>query len=1044
MKRKISNITAAIGAVMLAGAMTGCVDDLFDAPRTEADSQLTIKLAVPRSYTTRAVSATEGEEGKINDLRLIIFGYDGGTSLVNRTLQLPGDVKLSDNGTADYHIDGLQPGNYKVYVIANTGDELAGINGEDKLKEKLTDYSERMPQIGNLPMVYDSGSMISIESQESRGASVEAAMTIAAVKVRYNIIFDKANCGDTFGETGLKLTSMTATGVAKSAYLIENRDAKNIDTRSVTIPLTYYDTYAENQQNTTADNADVITVTGAGSDVPTDYTSTWVCQGTMYLPERYVAENGIPSQLKISGLVTDKNGNCGNVHCDYTIDMAQYDGNKENRDMPRGTYYEIIGKVAGLGSANLDTSIAVKDWMDQLINVDFTHTFLKVEKTELTVTSLDDATLGYDTDGSGLPVVECVTKLQSQDVVIASVSGPEKKITFSVNPAVSVSQLKNGEGKGTAECYVRAGNIRKRIMVNYDITPFFVLTPADTKIQWDATNNEMRTKSYTYRTNLGGIVLAAEGAKNTVYIDSKNTTAELTLGNSKIKFACAAPTQAMGSFTVTATGDPVTTTVHHLAAYPAGAYSESSYDSYKKAMTVTVMPSGADYRIYFRAINDWQIYNGGETNVSGEWLEGANSMGSKYPVEFTGTGLSNNNWIDYWYCAQSNGDSAWENGAGNKAPHIGSHRIYIWTQMGETSGNEDKPMIWRFTDDYIPSEQMIADATNAGWYYYNLPVNSKQKAQLNGATGDKNPEPGTTLMIFNNHTNAKNPGYSVHRATHHLDAGIPLFDYEDREGWVVYDPTSVPYYRIFDERPVIEDVQYIVYSDVKPSGWFNYYGVAQKETNQGTDVKQFEIYSKNVESCVQETINGKTYWKYTIRLKAPRGNYAKAIKINFDGFATGSSSSSNTTTTPQRVYYYCNNKGGIANPCIYIYNDSGGSYTTWEKSPAMIKDRDADGGTYYYYNVPSGYSNGRVIFKNADGSTQTPGQGQPGFQLEGKTKICYGDNNNDPWHDYSAGTTTTTTTTGKHTGYMLFGGRVFKDNTGYFNNTTKTWKAGKP
>ena len=30
------------------------------------------------------------------------------------------------------------------------------------------------------------------------------------------------------------------------------------------------------------------------------------------------------------------------------------------------------------------------------------------------------------------------------------------------------------------------------------------------------------------------------------------------------------------------------------------------------------------------------------------------------------------------------------------------------------------------------------------------------------------------------------------------EPGIPLFDYEDREGWIVYDPTSDPTWNIYD------------------------------------------------------------------------------------------------------------------------------------------------------------------------------------------------------------------------------------------------------
>lgn len=106
---------------------------------------------------------------------------------------------------------------------------------------------------------------------------------------------------------------------------------------------------------------------------------------------------------------------------------------------------------------------------------------------------------------------------------------------------------------------------------------------------------------------------------------------------------------------------------------------------------------------------------------------------------------------------------------------------------------------------------MVADYTNVGWYYVDFKENEKSNEELNenGATGVKTIKPGETLIIFSNNNNTK-LGYTLHRCTHHLEPGIPLFDYEDREGWIVYDPTSDPTWNIYDAMPTIENIKFTI------------------------------------------------------------------------------------------------------------------------------------------------------------------------------------------------------------------------------------------
>lgn len=1044
MKHILKHIISGL-AVLATVMQTGCSDDVMsgDPWRNNGfkeDTQLVLSLALPaQTEETRAEMHLDANEGKVNDLWMLAFGYDGGEQYVRRELNVSDLAAITNNdGLTVYEINGFKPGKYSVYVVANMGEAVRSITTEDELKKVICDFTEKLPEPGRLPMVYEPGALLEIAKVSTEPATIETPLRVAAVKVKYNIIFDKDYCLELFGEAGLKIKKLTVENIAEKSYLIQNRTATSIGVRSLDIVPAYYNDYTEDQTNASSTDKDVIEVTGEASGTPASFKETWVCSGTLYLPERYVAENGTPTTMQIEAVVTDRNGSEGSVNCKYSINLAAYDGNPNEVNMPRGGYYEVIGKVKTLGTAKLDSKIYFRDWTDRLVNVNVSGTYLTLTKTEGTVTSLSDDEIGYETDAHGVPLFTCGSEIGGVPVILGEVSATDKKIKLCVNPSVSIDNLPNDHGNDVATCWIQSGNIHKQIKVAYDITPFFIITPLETKVQWSESDKIIRTKEYSYRTNLGGLMVTADNGKGTILIGWNGSSVlqnyTSVIRDSKLQLSCTNPSAAMGTMTVTANTDPGTSTIHNFDAYPAKARLLSKFDMMKADLRVTVMPPMGGYRIYFRAVNDWHKYDGGEGNVSSEWFEGKNSMGDGYPTEYYGTADSNNNWFDYWYCKDQDNNSAWSNSAGNYSnngywPHEDSHRIYIWTQEGERLGNDANPPVWRFTSGgFAGAPKMSQDFANAGWYYYDLSATDHQKERDGNASGDRIPEPGTTLMIFGNHTNAGSHGFTVHRVPGHLEPGVPLFDYEDREGWVLYDPTTESLYRIFDERPVIEDVVYTIYSDAKPTGWWRKYGIATKDP-QGTSFPQFNIYSNNVDSRTTEVINGKTYYVYKIKMKAARGYYAKAININFEGVST-------TSGEPQRVYYY--NKNGWTNPRVYIYKD-GSKHTEWGDTPEMKVHHSDSGGTYYYYDIPEGYSNGRVIFQDNGRNNQIPGQNQAGFELNGKSKVYYADTSN--WTDYSV--QPNSNTSGKSS-VKLFGGRQFSGNTGYFNSTTKTWTAGKP
>lgn len=1049
-KRAISRLSfGLLSAAAL--CVAGCSDD-FMAPdmsgsEIASDTQLVLTMYLPaqpsESGDTRAEAPLSDSETKVNSLDLIAFGVEGGEAIVRRSLDPPSKMPAFSDGSYEYSLKGFIPGKYNVYILANIpGSLLNNVNSENSLKAALLDYTGQLPQAGNLPMVYEPGAYVEIGATGEQAASVPATLTIAAVKVSFNLLFDKTRNQSVFGENGMRIVSANVSNVAKNEYIVCNTGYTNAPVREVTISGSYFNNY-----NYTASNAsissDMVAVSGNGASTLSDYTSKWVWRSTFYLPERYVASSGAGSVLTLNTVVTDKNSKDGNARCKYTIDLGNYNNGAsvvKDKNLPRGSYYEIVGNVKTLGdNAEIDTFISLKDWTEVAVNADIMGATLTLDASTFSVSSLDEINhtepaLNAFTDARGGVDFQCETKLQNLPVIQptkTSLGSGNYRYTLNINPSILVNKLATNEGKGTATCYIIAGNIKKKISVAYDISPFMIVTPAEHEIYWNK-NGENLLKQWNYATNLGGLMLCTANTKTMLVGydgSSRKTSASVTRSNSTLKLACADPTQARGTFTVEASTDPQTTTEHTFSFYPSAAAGSSNFDSMKSDVKVTVKPEPGNYRIYFRAINDWHSYDGGESNISGEWLQGENSMtSSNYPTEYYGLDHQNNNWIDWWYVPHDdNGkiSANAKNGASNnRYPYMASHRIYIWTQTGETTSSTLSAPAWIFTEAYNYNDgnanNMTEDYGNPGWYYYDLPVNQAQKSHSNGATGNKYPEPGRTLIIFNNHTNA-DLGYAVHRAPHHLDPGLSLFDYEDLEGWVLYDPTSEPYFRVFDDKPVIEDVVYTVWSTVRPTGWYKKYGVAENAVSKNP--RQFTIYNNNVSNVTTRTVGGKTYYCYKIRMKAPHGEYAKAIKINFGA--------ANQQT--QRVYYYCRNGNGWNNPRVYIYN--GGDYmTSWDNAPTMKVEKSDSYGTWYYYDVPSAYSYGQVIFRSSNGSEQHPGANQAGLNLDGKSRIFYSDSKS--WMDYN--------TELPDNGVVIFGGRSFPGNTGTYDASTGKWTAGEP
>lgn len=800
------------------------------------------------------------DECQINDLRLYAFPVDGNGKLVAENLPAPLASMMADDGIATYQLN-ITPGKYHIYVVANMNKVLSGqtIQTEDALKNIVLDYRPTsptgMPVCTNIPMIYEpkdiNGKTTETEIKATdKSATVIANLKFTCVKVKLNLIFDPAEAtvlsGKSFSIKNIlaqQLTPKTSlcwdgkfSQSEVSKEYAEGFESNQYDAANNKNGLYYQgDAWERNDANANINDKDVITLNeGAkGSANPTNATAKWLFQGTYYLPERYIANASQQSRLAIKGSIDESIDN------KYIIPLGHKQNESSTTELPtfpRGTYYEIIGNIKSLGNMTLDCNVSVKDWTPVTIDADFNHTTLWVSKTKANVTSTTNDYITYKSNAvnvefgcdktmtiNGNPEAVIVESKRSKDA-----SGNDI-IEFRVNPNIPISAFPEDQRTGDTKVWLKANNLKKYIDVHYDVTPYLDVTK-ELVIYYNSTEEEQNKRTIKWDTNLGGIVLDRTTNKK---------------GNSTINMSLASSDAATGTFTVTAATDPVTTTIHEFTV-------KSKDGSKSQTVRVTVSPPIGDYRIYFRAINDRSKYNGGNgaDNFKGILAEGGK-----------------NNWSDGW-----NSDAN-----DTSDPITSNHYIYVYTQIGETE-DAVTGKGWLFTNGPLennrngwPGEEMVADETNTGWYYKNFPENAKSVLNTNSSEGKRTIKPGETLIMFSNNT-YQDQGYSLHRCPHHLEPGIPLFDYEDREGWIVYDPTSDPIWHVYDNMPEIEDIEYKVYTPFELFGWYKVYGIAS-----GTD--QFTIWDTNAKKSWECKNVGNGWYKTTIKLKAVKGEHEKNILL---------------------------------------------------------------------------------------------------------------------------------------------------------------------
>lgn len=362
-----------------------CSDEL-GGERTPISSESNLHVLVPTVLSSRGTNPDDAsglptynatvDECQINDLTLYAFPVNNDGKLLVETLPAPLATMMVEQHVANYQLT-IEPGTYHIYVVANMNKVLSGktIKTEDELKNIVLYYrptsTPGMPVCTNIPMIYEpkdvNGTIIDtkIEKSGKKYTEVAANLKFTCVKVKLNLIMDPT-ASDNLYDKSYSITDIAAQKLTPSTHLlwdgkftqtnvsseyatgIENTIYRSSSTGEASTGRYYQNgEYTIDETNANENNKDVVSITdrtNKGTPIPTNF-KQWLFQGTYYLPERYISKVEEQSVLKINGIVNSSNKN------QYTIKL----GHKQNASdalptFPRGTYYEIIGKIKSLGT----------------------------------------------------------------------------------------------------------------------------------------------------------------------------------------------------------------------------------------------------------------------------------------------------------------------------------------------------------------------------------------------------------------------------------------------------------------------------------------------------------------------------------------------------------------------------------------------------------------------------------------------------------------------------------------------------------------------
>lgn len=530
-------------------------------------------------------------------------------------------------------------------------------------------------------------------------------------------------------------------------------------------------------------------------------TDKWSYTDFLYLPENYNKDK--KTYIEIKGTELTSAGAETTITHTYKLPLG---GKAENPggDLERGTFYDMIARIKGKGKMDMDIKMSVFDWTLQDVYADFSQTWLWVSRTGKS----DYSNFDHDMK-TGQQIL--VTS-QYNDSIGYKTNAKEPSVEYvskiGENPLVLATVNKqSGQINFTVNPAIRLDEyhghttgtavvaIHANNLVKYIDVQYNVtpfLNVTPLEVEINTEEGKQSTYAVSFETNLGGITID----KTSLTSANKDDNVTITYtGTSKGKIMLQSDGNAKNTWTSSFTVSP----------------SSSGYDDLKKPVKVTVIPRLNNYRIHFIALNDSR--------------DGANK-------EHNNTGKPT--------------DNKWPN-----------YNIYLYTQYGMTDkkdGNGIPQSVWYFFDKKDgqdkpswPGVKMDDDLENEGWKLFELSTDQPGWCSITGAKS-KYPKPGETLIMFNS-------GNDAQRYPYEMEPGVQLFDFKNREGWFVYDPTS-NLHEFFESKPDIHLVTFKMYYQGNIiNNWYINTGSTSLYGKQGNE--------DNVGFSTQVDPDGYAGWKLT-------------------------------------------------------------------------------------------------------------------------------------------------------------------------------------
>lgn len=866
--------------------LAACTDDLArtDTPQPGPGEGL-ISLSLPgivydnadptatRTQTDDDEADATQEERRITSLWFMAYPTtDGGGETLVQLLRPSNNELTHDYQTFPIRI---KAGTYKIYVVANMP-EIGPQTTEEELRQIVLDYrngeSLVLPSTtGNgLPMVYESTDTVTITAAQSQ--KIQADLVFTCVKVRCTLWFDNTDGGhshNVFGKNYLLMQDITGRNIATQAPLLPT--GKAIDG----LPLLDTDEGALNGRYADGEyNKDVHETLSFTSDDP-QANGQWAYRTTFYLPEHYVKQNSDQSYLDITAALHDATG-AEKANVAYTLPLGdEPTTDNDLRQLPRGKYYDIVGKIINLGGV-IESNVAIMDWTLQEVNTELESQYhLWVEKTEIgtedkPLKAGDSISIALRTDAPTLTTEQTKVTIGGKEIdpyILTlnkdSETGAYTSVSIEVNPELAPGSNVPDDAK---KFYIVMHNhdgdaiLKKEIKITeLSLEPYLIVTPEQYIIRIsDIGNLPEHTVIFSYETNLTEVNVKCGDETITTDGISWSENPNVTITDSGLKDG-----KGTVSVTLNKPYEPANYTRTQTVTLDYTA-TGAGFTIDDPTTTVTIIPNAQTYRLHFRPVDDsWtnpHIYvyeplydpDGTEVLITGGrgliyndqikafWgtpntdvnnpkndLLGENALqysftgkrtflgwqGEGGTIETPQTYHYNGNehyWDgDYYFSLKYLQFDNWNNGAGAKSAYNWDIDYVAQEFRNECSKcNMSEPKGHNSVDTENPSDgynykwpgvAMKKDLQNPGWFYFDLPALA---------------EPGKALIMFaEGHDGPKGTVEECKpwRYPAHMVPGVPLYDYEDKDGWFLYDYYKGDDNGFVDDKPNIADKDMVIY-----------------------------------------------------------------------------------------------------------------------------------------------------------------------------------------------------------------------------------------